>query len=205
MKKLNHNTYQFPAWNTIAKTYSEAMQIRLDEIKASRPFYNYRDGQIDEEHIRETKEKKKGMKTVTKNGIVTMEVQLGQKWKGKSVANVRKLYTEGEIGLGAYELATILLINPKILQSSDDLWLDCPGDEWSWVGDGVFSESPLFYFGDGRLKLDTGGVSYAYWYFGSASGFVPQANLEAGNLETFDPLTLSNFISDLKDLIKKYE
>lgn len=146
MKQLKENVYQFPAWNKIAKTYSAAVQMRLDEIKASRPFYNWREGQVDEKHIKETKEKIEGMKAVTKNGTVTIEVQLGQKWKGKSVVKVRKNYAKGEIGLGAYEAATILLINPKILQTYDDLGIDCPGDEWSPDGDGDFSKSPYFYF-----------------------------------------------------------
>lgn len=206
MKQLNKTTYQFEHWSKIAPTYAQAVQKRLDELKASRPFYNWREGQIDDNHLRETKEKLKGMKTVTKKGIVTIEVQLGHKWKGKSVEYVRKYYTEGEIGLGAYEMATILLINPAILKSNNDLFIDCPGDEWSY-NDGDFSECPYFSFGDGEAEFRSYGVSSASGYFGSASGFVPQVNLEPGNLEPFDslPLNLENFILKIKQVIKKYE
>lgn len=199
MKKLNHNTYQFPSWQKIAKTYSGAIQIRLDELKASRLFYNYLEGQIDEAHIRETKEKVKGMKKVTKNGVVTIEVQLGQKWKGKSVADLRKLYTEGEIGLGAYEVLTILLISPEILQKYEDLLLDCPGDEFDYAVSHVrFGHAACLRF-RGGLEFGTGGVSRAGESFGSVSGFVPQANLESGNLEPSESLDTLSAIKLLKD------
>lgn len=34
---------------------------------------------------------------------------------------------------------------------------------------------------------------------------VPQVNLAPGVLDSFEPLTLPNFLSDLKTLIKKYD
>lgn len=172
MKQINQTTYEFPHWSKIAKTYSEAVQKRMDEIEATRPFYNWRKDQIDESHLRETKEKIAGMKTVTKKGIVTMEVQLGQKWKGTAVQDVRKQYTEGEIGMGAYEMLTILLINPKILSSYDDLWIDCPGDEFDASGSDVrFDRAPCLFFSDDKVGFGTERVSLACGFFGSASGW----------------------------------
>lgn len=145
------------------------------------------------------KEKAKGMKKVTKNGVVTIEVQLGQKWKGESVADVRKLYTEGEIGLGVYEVLTILLISPEILQSYDDLWLDCPGDEFDYAVSHVRFDRAAYLGFDGGLEFGTNEVSAAYESFGSVSGFVPQANLESGNLEPSESLDTLSAIKLLKD------
>lgn len=206
MKQINQTTYEFPHWSKIAKTYSAAVQKRIDEIEATRPFHNWRKGQIDESHIRETKEKIAGMKTVTKKEIVTMEVQLGQKWKDTAVQDVRKQYTEGEIGMGAYEMLTILLINPKILSNYNDLWIDCPGDEFDDSdSDDRFDHAPYLRFHGAEVGFSTRLVSFALVIFGSASGFVPQVNLAPRVLDSFEPLTLPNFISDLKTLIQKYD
>lgn len=194
-KQLNNDTYQFPHWSKIAKTYSKAVQIRLDEVKASRSLYNYREGQIDEKHLKETKEKVAGMKKVTKKGIVTIKIQLGEKWKGKSVEYVRQNYAKGEIGLGAYELLSILLANPKILRNYEDLWIDCPGDKFdSSASDVRFDRAPCLDFVD-QLGFDTGPVSRQAQHFGSASWFLPQSKLDTGKLETIESLSLPNFLT----------
>lgn len=188
--QLNHNTYSFLHWSKIDKTYSGAVIKVLDEIKATRSFYNYREGQIDEAHLRETKEKAKAFKKLTdKKGMVTMEVQLGQKYKGKSVQEVRKIYTEGETGMGIYELGCILLANPKILQKYEDLWIDCPGDEFDDPGSGVrFVRAPCLRF-HGRLGFGTGRSGFPHDGFGSASWFLPK-QLGTRKLESFETSSL---------------
>lgn len=168
-----------PTWQSIANTYSEAVQKALDAIKATRPFYNWRESQIDEKYLKESKEKIKAFKKLpVEDNFITLKVQMGSKYKGKSVEEVRKLIAKnGEILLGAYEVACIVLTHPEILQKYEDLWIGCPGDEFSPDDDGVFSWAPYFDFSGGKVGFDAKGVSRASVYCGSASGLSPQVNL----------------------------
>lgn len=176
-KKISENRYAFPHWSTVDTTYSGAVVKVLAAIKESRPFYNYRDGELDEQHLRERPEKIAGINQCTSKGIVTIDVQLGHKWKGVSVEQVRKLYTEGEYGLGAYEVGCILLASPELIQSSDDLFLDCPGDEFdNSYSDVRFGHAPVLYWHDGRLEFGAPQFGVADGRFGSASFFVPSGS-----------------------------
>lgn len=170
LEKPTEGTFLIPKWQTIAKTYPEALQKMLDAISASRSFYNYRSDSMD--RFKESEGKIAAMKKLKTDGdYYVLDAQLGNKWKGKSVKEVRESYTEGEFGLGAFEVACILVQYPEILQSYTDLWIDCPGDEYAFGG---FSIAPYFNFNDGQVKFDTNDVSFAYGFYGSASGFVPQ-------------------------------
>lgn len=169
--------YVIPVWQRLAPTYAGAVKIVLDRIKETRPLYNWRDGQIDDAHLRETDRKREMMAKypVSEDGrYVTISAQMGPKYKGKSVKEVRTILGDGEFGLGAFETGCILLANPDILKSNDDLYIDCPGDEFSPDGGGAFSRAPLWLFHGDRLRFDAGGVSRASDFYGSASGFSPQ-------------------------------
>lgn len=182
-----------PQWQKIAKTYPEALQKALDAIKSTRPFHNWREGQIDDKHIRRLNP-----------DMVVPEIfsaQLGKKWAGKSVRKARN-YIAGrtdEFTLGAYEVAIILLTHPERLQSYDDLWIDCPADEWSWYADGGFSESPCLRFGDDEVWFGTNDVDYALEFFGTGSGFPPQSNLESGALDPISPSTLESALKIVRE------
>lgn len=165
-----------PIWQEHFNTYNEAVQFILDKIKESRPFYNWREGQLGPKRLRESDAKKGAMaKLLKKDGFYTLKVQMGEKYKGKSVEDVRKLFKNGEFGLGAFEVGCILLTHPEILKSSDDLWIDCPGDEYDWeVSDARFDRAPVFNFDDGEVRFGTDYVGRADGGCGSASGFVSQ-------------------------------
>lgn len=187
---LGNNTFQFLHWSKVAKTYPEAVNKVLEELKSSRPFYNYREGEISEKSLRETDRKKEMIEKVTKKGVVTIIVQLGEKYKGVSVKDARAKFDTNEFGLGAYEVACILLAKPSILEKSSDLYLDCAGDEYSYA-DGQFGSAPIFSWYDGKLEFDTDWFYPAGGYCGSVSAFLPQSNLESRSLGTVEsPLTL---------------
>lgn len=181
--------FVIPKWSKLAPTYGEALQKVFDAIKKERPFYNWREGQLGPENLRELPHK---------NVPEIISVQLGKKWKGKSVDTVRKEKASGEILLGAYEVAIILLTNPDILKSSDDLFLDCAGDEASPGADGDFSRAPSFFWGDGELGFGFFWTDDAYDSFGTVSGFLSQP-LENRPLESFAPLTLEAAIERVKE------
>lgn len=181
-----------PSWTRLGKTYTEALEKLFIALKEERKFYNWRENEMD--NFRQTEQKEK----LTMPEI--LPVQLGIKWKGKSVSEVRKNYTKDEIGLGAYEVGMILLLNDDILTKNEDLWIDCPGDEYHIPESLVrFAGSPCFDFVDGGVGFGTRRVAYACGRYGSASGFFPQSNLESRNLDAVESLTLESAIKMVKD------
>ena len=80
----------------------------------------------------------------------------------------------GEFGLGAFAVGIMLLTHGNRLRCSDDLWIDCAGDEchrprYSLV---PFDHAPCFRFGDDGLSFGAGWSAYPTDCFGSVSGWV---------------------------------
>ena len=153
-------------------TYNEAVLNLLKVIKKTRPCYDWRSGNWTEKYLKQTQRKVDFWNK--QQDVIILGTQLGNKWKGKSVKEVRENYSKNELGLGIYEVLIILLLKPDILEKYEDLFLDCAGDEYSYVADGVFSKSPLFAFYNDLLKFVTRDVSGADGHFGSVSAFLPQ-------------------------------
>jgi hypothetical protein len=178
--------FAIPNWRKhpeiFGKTYSEAVQKMLDAIKKSRDgaFYNYRDGEVDEQHLRQSARSEKFWEELAKAqgdaDILIIAAQFGIRYRGRSVRRARVIMedSQGEFGLGAFAVGIMILTHPNRLQHYDDLWIDCAGDEFSPDGVGAFSGAPYFRFDGDGVWFDTKGVDFAYDYCGSASGFSPQ-------------------------------
>ena len=168
--------YTIPRWQAVAPTYPEAVQKVLDALEASRPFYNYRKNEIDGKHLRETERKKELMSKLTadRDDFITFHAQMGTQYTGKSVKEARELFGEKEFGLGAYEVGCILFAHADLLKSSDDLFIDCAGDEFHDPRNSgaPFDRAPIFFFLDDKLGFGTGWYSLADVYYGSATGFI---------------------------------
>jgi len=76
-------------------TYSQALQIVADKIKETRngEFYNYREGQIDEKHIRQTTRTVKALQELSvaqgNPDIIIISAQFGIRHRGRSVRRAR--------------------------------------------------------------------------------------------------------------------
>jgi len=171
--------FAIPRWQKVAKTYTEAVQKVLDLIKKARNnrFYNYREGQIDQQHLRLSAKTARMLETIGEqqkdHDILVVPCQFGKRHAGRSVRRALEVMS-AEFGLDPFSVGIMLLTHPERLQHYNDLWIDCAGAEFSDAGDGVFDHAPFFLFYDGKVKFDTNDVSYAYDYSGSASGFAPQ-------------------------------
>lgn len=160
-----------------AVQYCRAVEYVLGKLAEARTFKNWRDGEIDKEHLRQhsrTVEMLAKLAESQPGDILIIPGQLGIRHRGKSVRRVRIVFTSNEFGFGAFAVGCILLTNPGRLGTGDELWIDCPGDEWSFEADGRFGKAPIFVFGD-ELRFGADGVSGALDGYGSASGFVPQS------------------------------
>lgn len=162
-------------------TYSEALQKVLDTIKQTRngKFYNYREGQIDEKHIRQSTRTLKFFRELSEAqgdpDILIVSAQFGIRHRGRSDRRAREVFLKNEFGLGAFAVGIMILTHAERLQHYDDLWIDCAGDEWSCEADGVFDRAPvfLFFFRDGGVRFGSRRVDFARDHGGSASGFLP--------------------------------
>ena len=170
--------FAIPKWQTLAPTYGEAVEKVLAMIASKRKFYNYRDGQLGAEYLRQHA---KTVKMFQKLGdeqkdfdILVVPAQFGLRHRGRSVRRAREVFMANEFGLGAFAIGIMLLTHPEREVQWEQLHVDCAGDEFDPVADGVFSIAPFFYFNDGMVKF------YAYWYdnahelYGSASAFLSQ-------------------------------
>jgi hypothetical protein len=181
-------TYFVPKWNLLADTYPKALKKVFEVIKKTRPFYNYRENEIDK------------FKPLSDRPEI-IYAQMGSRWKGKCVEEVRNNYAKNEYGLGAYEVGIILLTHPEILQKYEDLWIDCAGDEFTG---GDFSGAPCFgFFGDG-VRFGAYFVVIARGYYGTASGFSPQI-LEPRKLDSVESLSIEKRLKTLEEFKTKVE
>lgn len=173
--------FAIPKWQTLAPTYSEAVQKVLDAIKKQRgKFYNYRDGQINEERLRQTMKSAAVFQKLGReqkdHDILVVAAQFGIRHRGRSVRRAREVFAGNEFGLGAFAIGIMILTHADRLQNLDDLWIDCAGDEFDDPDADVrFGHAPCF------VRFLDGGVEFgAYWFdgaddgCGSASAFVPQ-------------------------------
>ena len=173
--------FAIPKWQTLAPTYSEAVQKVLDAIKKARngKFSNYRDGQINDQRLRQSA---KSAAVFQKLGdeqkdhdILVVAAQFGIRHRGRSVRRAREVFSVNEFGLGAFAVGIMILTHAERLQHYDDLWIDCAGDGFDDPGAGVrFDHAPSFGFNGGKVGFGAGWFDGAFDAFGSASAFVPQ-------------------------------
>jgi hypothetical protein len=169
--------FAIPKWQTLAPNYGEAVEKVLAMIASKRKFYNYRDGQLGAEYLRQHA---KTVKMFQKLGdeqkdfdILVVPAQFGLRHKGRSVRRAREVFTANEFGLGAFAIGIMLLTHPEREVQWEQLHVDCAGDEFAPDADGGFSCAPVFLFGDGGVKFDADWFVSAYEFYGSASAFVP--------------------------------
>ena len=171
--------FAIPKWQAVAQTYGEAVEKALQLLSSvyGGKFCNYRQGQLGPEYLREHASKTAALQQLAEqqpdHDILVVACQFGLRHRGRSVRRAREVMTGSEFGLGAFEVAIMLLTHPERLQQHDDLWIDFPGDEYSSDGGGVFGYAPCFDL-VGRLGFVAHYVDFALERYGSASAFLPQ-------------------------------
>lgn len=167
----------FPKWQTVGKSYGEAVEKVLALLGKTRAFKNWRACKLGEKFLRESERKAKAIAAISAaqgGDFIVIPVQFGLLHRGRSVRRAIEVMGDKEFGLGAYEVAILLLTHPDRLGSYEDLFIDCAGDEYAPDAGGRFSCAPVFYFYDGKLHFYTYWVSNARGNGGSASGLLLQ-------------------------------
>jgi len=159
-----------------AQKNCQAVQLVNAKIAASRPFYNYREGQLTPAQLRVHARTAHALDLIAekqKGDILIVAAQLGMRHRGKSVRRAREVFTANEFGLESLAVGSIVLTHPERLVRWEELDMHCSGDEFSGVG-GDFSGSPCFLFLDGYVGFDTSFVDRPHDSFGSVSAFLSQ-------------------------------
>ncbi len=168
--------FAIPRWQKLGSTYGEAVEKVLAMIGRSRKFYNWREGQLNALHLRQTiRSIKASQKLVGEQegyDILTVSAQFGLLHRGHSVRIARMAFATNEFGLGTFVVGIMLLTHPRRLVEDDDLWIDCAGDKFASGADGLFVDVPCFRFRDGRLKFGTPWSVRTRSHEGSASAFL---------------------------------
>lgn len=162
----------------VAPTYNEAVEKIIEILGSTRALENYVKGELGTNKLRQHARTAHALDLISEAqgnpDILLVPAQFGKRHAGRSVRRARYVFESKEFGLGAFGVANMLLTHPKRLVHYDNLWIDCPGDEYDYDADGKWSGAPLFGFGDGRLEFDTRWADGAHSVYGSVSGFVPQ-------------------------------
>ncbi len=165
--------FAIPPWQLIAPTYGEAVQKVMDCIGSRRSLKNYHKRQLGPEYLRETPRKKQKLSMLREQqegfDILVVAAQFGLYHRGRSVRRARAIFRANEFGLGAYEIGIMLLTHPERLTSCKDLWIDCPGDEYSLEDKDGWLLNLCWCFHEGTLKLGHNWVNTYHGHFGSVS------------------------------------
>jgi hypothetical protein len=167
----------FPEVTDPALKYCRAVELILEKLGKPRNFYNYHEGEITPQQLRQHVRTSKAFERITetqKGDILIVPVQYGMRHRGRSIRRARECFGTNEFGLGAFAIGTMALTHPERYVWWERLPTDCAGDEFAPDADGDFSKSPLFSFHSGGLRFDARYVSYASERCGSVSGFLPQ-------------------------------
>lgn len=171
--------FAIPRWETLAKTYGEAVEKVLAMIKKTRgKFYNYREGQLCPQYLRQSERTMAMFQTLAEQqkgyDLIVVPAQFGLLYRGRSVRRAREVFAANEFGLGAFAVGIMLLTHPKRELKWGQLHCDCAGDEYSSAADGQFEGAPFFRFSDDEVQFGTVWTDDINECFGSVSGFLPQ-------------------------------
>lgn len=179
--------FAIPKWEKIAPTYNEAVHKVLNLINQTRndESYNYREGQLGPERLRQTAGTQKIWETIGNeqkdNDILVVPAQFGLRHRCRSVRCVREIMSDNrsdEFGLGTFAIGIMLLTHPERLMNVKDLGIDCVGDEYDVPSSFVrFYYAPRFTFSDHGVEFGADWFVHARSNYGSATGFVPQTEV----------------------------
>ena len=156
--------------------YGRLVEHVLGHIGQSRRFTNYRDRQLGPDDLRinaETRALLEMLESETPSDCLVLSFSFGNDYAGFSVRNARwETLHSNQLPLGAAQVGSLLLAMPDRLTHYDDLWLDCPGDEYDWSRDGKWTNYPYFDFCDGGVKFNTDWSNDAHSNSGSVAAFL---------------------------------
>ena len=168
--------FLLPRWESLAPTYNAGVELVLAAIARSRAVSFARMDRLGPEYLRRdarTTAMFDRLRHETDEAALIVPAQFGLRHRGRSIRRAREILADDEFGLGVFEVGCMLLAHPERLQQADQLYVDCPGDEYSASDEQQFSEAPFYRIIDDRVGFGTSWIGFVDPYFGSATAFMP--------------------------------
>lgn len=172
-------TAVIPYYLKVAKSYGEATELVMDLLaKRDKNFKCWLAGKLGQKYMRlvaHTEYAWTKIYQIQKTDYLVLPVQFGFLHRGQSTRRAREVFLKNEFGLGPYEVGVMLLTHPERLSGDpNELYIDCPGAEYSSRADGGFTRASCFLWCRGGLSFFARWVVHARADYGSASGFLLQ-------------------------------
>lgn len=167
------------------ENYSSAVRKMLNAFKyvLGERFYNPRDGEIDEEHLRQSARSIEFWKKLSdaqgNPDILIVPFQFGLRHRGRSIRRARFVFVENEFGLGAFAVGCLLFMHRNRLLHVKDLKIDCAGDEFVREAEGMSERAPYFNSDGDVIKFGAIMIDAAADFYGSVSAFLPECIVES--------------------------
>lgn len=189
-------SFAIPRWKTIGPTYNEAVRTVLKVIRKQRnlifeeqrkdlllfekeDMLLFEEDKLGTQYLRQHEHKVRKLQILAEKqegyDILVVPAQFGLLHKGFHVDEGRTVFAKNEFGLGAYEVAIMLLTHPERLVAYRNLWIDCPGDETVFLGKkSDFSAVPCFTVErrTKQIKFWPGLLGSTNVGYGTATGFL---------------------------------
>jgi hypothetical protein len=172
--------FVIPRWDTVAKTYNEAVEKVLAAIASIRSLQDPRKGRLGPERFwqserttemfRKLGDRQKGY------DLLIVPAQFGLRHRGRSARRACKVFADNEFGLGAFATGIMLLTHPERLERDEDLWIDCAGDVIAarLVGRPTGYGTPVWIFSGPGLGFFAFNDGITFPNLGSASACLPK-------------------------------
>jgi len=101
-------------------------------------------GRRGQEHLRQSQHDAHALQVIARqqnSDILIVGAQFGLRHRGRSARRALAVMDRCEFGIGVKDAATMLLTHPSRLNGPDYLWLECPGDEYSFGANTTFDDS----------------------------------------------------------------
>lgn len=171
------------------KDYPKILVHVLKELGESRPFKNWREGEINAKRNRLEKTCKEHIKR-WEGEQEMIEVDFKTVRIGQSVEQTRRESKPYEILLSAVHIAQILQTDRTILEKYGDTFIDCAADEYFWDGGG-WVDSLYFSWDGGRLHFNGGYADGALPGYAAGVAFLSGVDRDSslGHSESVAPST----------------
>src|SRR5262249_37826758 len=123
-----------PDWRRVAANYNSALTEVLAVLARLRDTSLSRLDRLGPDRLRQHERTAALSARLTRlpgTDFIAIAAQFGVRHRGRSIRHARELFEAGEFGLGAFAVASMLLTHPERLSQSDQLYVDCAGDEYS--------------------------------------------------------------------------
>jgi hypothetical protein len=166
-----------PSTTDRAAAYCASISLLMGKIADSRPFYNYREGQITPAYLWRTERTVEMLDALWKlqgqPDIIVLPAQLGMRHRGRSILRARECFVGNEFGAGSLEALAITLTHPERFVRWEQLHEDMAGDDFSAEADDQADGAPVLYFFDGEVKFNAHWTDDANERYGAVSCWLP--------------------------------